>query len=190
MNEDVLDTVRAGLADVRMDTPVEAIVAAGRARRRRRVSAVTAAGVAVATGLALGVPALNHNGTAPPSGGVQLAAFSLVSNPNGTATLTLTKGATLNPATLGSALAGAGVPAIVRVGTFCDSPRKTPGLDQVMSSDKDSDGKVVITFTPSAMPAGAELSIGYKPESSPGTKDRVQFTLVPTAGPLNCTSFR
>jgi hypothetical protein len=189
MNEDVLDTVRAGLADVRMDTPVEAIVAAGRARRRRRVSA-GAAGVAVAAGLALGVPALHHDGTEPPSGGVQLAAFSLVSHPNGTATLTLVKGATLNPTTLSSALAGAGVPAIVRVGTFCDSPRKTPGLDEVMSSAKGADGKVVVTFTPSAMPAGAELSIGYKPDSSPGTKDRVQFTLVPAAGPVNCESFR
>jgi hypothetical protein len=190
MNEDVLDAVRDSLADVRMDTPVEAIVAAGRTRRRRRASAVTAAGVAVVTGLALGVPALRDNGTAPPPGGVQLAAFSLVSNPNGTATLTLVKGATLNPATLGNALAGAGVPAIVRVGTFCDSPRKTPGLDEVMSSERGTDGKVVVTFTPSAMPAGAELSIGYKPESSPGTKDRVRFTLVPSSGPLNCGSFR
>jgi hypothetical protein len=42
---------------------------------------------------------------------------------------------------------------------------------------------------PKAMPQGTELSIGFKPESVPGTKDRIRFTLVPTGAHLSCESF-
>jgi hypothetical protein len=190
MNDDVLGSVKESLAEVRMDMPVETIVAGGRARLRRRRTAALAAGVAVTAGLAAGVPALHAGGSAPPSSGVQLAAFTLVSNPNGTETLTLTKGATLDPDRLRTALAGAGIPAIVRVGSFCESDRDVQGLDQALSAEKRDDGQVVLIFKPSAMPAGTEFSIGYKPESSPGTKDRVRFGLVPTGVQLHCTSFR
>jgi hypothetical protein len=121
---------------------------------------------------------------------MQLAAFTVVSNPNGTATLTLKKGPSLNPDALSQALAGAGIPAIVRVGTFCHSTNQPPGLGQVLSSERRDDGTVVLVFTPSAMPEGAELSIGFKPDSVPGTKDRIRFTLVTVGAELSCSSFR
>ncbi|HEV7962405.1 MAG TPA: hypothetical protein VGP57_07700 [Actinoplanes sp.] len=195
MNDDVLmTTVKDALSGVEMDTPVDKIMAAGRSRRLRRRSVLTAAGVAVA-GLAIGVPAVGNFGatpTPPRSGSspVQLAAFTVVNNPNGTATLTLLKGATLNPDSLSQALAGAGVPAIVRVGSFCDQEPGPDGLDRVLSSERRADGNVVLVFKPSAMPAGTKLSIGFKPESSPGTKDRVRFTLVTANAPLNCSTFK
>jgi hypothetical protein len=195
MNDDVLmTTVKDALSGVEMDTPVDEIMAAGRSRRRRRMSGLAVAGVAVA-GLAIGLPAVGNYGTtaAPPISGsrpVQLAAFTVVSNPNGTATLTLLKGVTLNPDSLSRALAGAGVPAIVRVGSFCDQHPGPDGHGQVMSSERRADGNVVLVFRPSAMPAGTELSIGFKPESSPGTKDRVHFTLVDANAPMNCSPFK
>jgi hypothetical protein len=194
MNDEVMmTTVKDALSGVEMDTPVDEIMAAGRSRRRRRMSGLAVAGIAVA-GLATGVPAIGNHGSAPVSppgrsGTVQLAAFTVVSNPNGTATLTLLKGATLNPDSLSRALAGAGVPALVRVGSFCDQHAGPAGLDQVLSSERRADGNVVLVFKPSAMPAGTKLSIGFKPESSPGTKDRVRFTLVNANAPVNCTAF-
>jgi hypothetical protein len=192
-DNDVLEMVKESMSGVHMQTPVEAIVASGRIRRRRRLSGLAVAGVAVGLGLTLGVPAVSHSGTAPQSTSAnpaQLAAFTLVSNPNGTATLTLTKGQALDPETLRQALEHAGVPALVKVGTFCHSQGQPTGLDRVLSSQRRADGTVVIVITPSAMPKGAELSIGYKPKSVPGTKDRARFTLVTAGAPLTCSSFQ
>jgi hypothetical protein len=194
MNDnDVLESVKGALSGVHMHTPVESIVAGGRSRRRRRVAGRVAVGAALAVGLAVGVPAVGHYGAGSPSAdgnGVRLAAFSVVSNPNGTATVTLAKGPGLDPDALRAALAQADVPAVVRVGEFCHSGSQPPGLDQVLSSQRTADGTVMLIIDPAATPPGAELSIGFKPDSTPGTKDRIRFTLVTAGADLSCDSFR
>jgi hypothetical protein len=194
MTDDILHTVKESMAGVHMRTPVENIVASGRTRRRRRLSALTGAGALAVTGLTAGALAISGSGAAPPTGGagggnVQLAAFSVVSNPNGTATVTLVKGPGINPDSLSRALGGAGVPALIRVGTFCRSDGSSPRLAQVLTSERRSNGTVVLVIDPKAMPPGTQLSIGFKPESVPGTKDRIRFTLVPTAAHLTCSRF-
>jgi len=189
-DDDVLGTLKNSLSGVHSATPVETIVAAGRSRRRHRLAGLAVAGVAVAAAVA--VPALSPSEPAATPGStnpLRLAAFTVVSNPNGTATVTLVKGPSLNADALSHALAQAGVPAVVRVGSFCRSAHQPAGLDQVLGSQRRADGTVVLVIMPSAMPDGAKLSIGFKPKSSPGKKDRVQFTLV-SGGRLSCSSFR
>ncbi|WP_066370509.1 hypothetical protein [Herbidospora mongoliensis] len=166
---DVFDTMRESMEGVHMHTPVERIVAAGRARRRRKVT-VIAVGAAAAGGLSLLVATGGQQVNAPPAGvHVQLAAFSVDSNIDGTVTVKLTKEQTLDPATLQNALAQAGIPADIRINEFCNSPVDIPGFDKVMSDSKEEDGRVVMTIDPTAMPEGTKIIAGirardYKPD--------------------------
>src|SRR5439155_26984135 len=69
---------------------LEAITARGRARRRRRLSAVaglSVAGAAAGTALAIGLTGVL--GPARTPGTIRTGSFTLVSNANGTATLTI-----------------------------------------------------------------------------------------------------
>src|ERR1700692_1903748 len=80
---------------------VEAIMARGRARRKHRLSAV--AGLSVAGAAAGAVLALVLTGVLGPArapGTIRTAAFTLVSNSNGTATLTISPKELLDPAAL------------------------------------------------------------------------------------------
>jgi len=82
----------------------------------------------------------------------------------------------------------AGVPALVRVGTFCHSRTDPPGLNQALTARAEG-GTVVLVITPSAIPSGAQLSFGFKPQSDPGTKERVQVGLIWSSGPQLCETF-
>ncbi|WP_214111165.1 hypothetical protein [Acrocarpospora catenulata] len=120
-DDDVLGTVRDGMAGVRMHTPVQKLVAAGRSRRRRRMGGATA-GAALATGvaltLAINIPQVN----APPTGNqvhVSLAAFSVDTNPDGTVTVKVTKEESLDPELMQRTLAQAGVPAQITINKWC-----------------------------------------------------------------------
>jgi hypothetical protein len=100
------------------------IIRQGDRRRRRSLTrqslgALSVAGAAGA-GLALG---LGLTGTASPHGTATLrtAAFTLVMNANGTATLTFNSDVLFEPSTLQSDLAQDGIPAKVTVGSFCSS---------------------------------------------------------------------
>jgi hypothetical protein len=183
MNDnDVLDQLSESMSGVHMQTPVEEIMARGRARRRHRLSALAAAGVTASVAVGLGLWGVGGSGN--PSGGggsVQLAAFSVTSGPNGSSTLTLRKGAQyrLDPDALRDALAQHGIPAVVTVGEVCDTDPEPTGLDQVISSRRLADGSVFTTFTPSAMPAGSKLSIGYFPTHT-------IFALIEGDAPLVC----
>jgi hypothetical protein len=203
----VLDALRDSLDDVTMHTPVEEIVAAGRARRRRRRLAGVAAGVAAAAGLALGVPTYGHPATAPPAAGsagsvhIHTAAFTVDSQADGTVHATWDKEQYFkDPAGLQAALHKAGFPVLVKVGEFCKGPQDDgkldpsgvgPGVERVMKGEREADGKVTFVFTPSAMPAGTQLFIGYLNSAQlavthgqPGSVER----LVPTGVPLTCTT--
>ena len=171
MNEhdDVMCQVRESFSGLRMDMPVEKVLARSRARRRRRLSGLMAAvaataGAAVAMTLTLGGPAPLRSGNPPPTSpsSVRLAAFSVTSGPGHSTTLILRRGAMLDPNALREDLARHGIPALVTVGTFCRSvPGASVGLNQVVHPLTLSDGSDLIVINGSAMPSGTRLSIGY-----------------------------
>jgi hypothetical protein len=180
-DQDVLQAVSDGLSGLDMDTPAEEIIAGGTARRRRRTATVTVAGLAVAAGIAVGLPALSGSGpagppaAAPPASATlpasaapppNLAAFSVVSNSNGTVTLSLSRTQLADPDEVRDALSKAGVRANVRVGSPCYSVPAPPGIDRVFSGGQDPG--TVLAITPSAIPKGAVVTIGYRDPSSDG----------------------
>ncbi|MFG2055251.1 hypothetical protein ACGFI9_14590 [Micromonospora sp. NPDC048930] len=177
-DQEVLRAVSDGLSGLDLDTPAEEIIAAGNARRRRRLAAGTVAGMALAAGLAVAVPFAGSGPAAPPTAQrpaslapVDLAAFSVVSNPNGTVTLTLSLKQLAEPDEVREALSAAGVPAVVRVGSVCYSVPAPGHLERVFS-DRMEGGKLLLVITPSGIPKGAVVNIGYKNSDGP-----VQFGL-------------
>jgi hypothetical protein len=171
-DNEVLRAASGSLSGIAVAAPpdVEAIMARGRARRTRRLAAVAGlsmAGAAAVTALALGLT--GALGLARTPGTIRTAAFTLVSNANGTATLTINPKELLDPAALQSDLAQYGIPAKVTSGSFCSSDPPPAGFSQVVSMQPAGKGTATpqsgvqptITFDPSAMPAGAELSFGY-----------------------------
>jgi hypothetical protein len=171
------------------------------------LAAGTAAAAAVAG--ALGVQAFTHSAAAPAStvsgaksGSVHIrtAAFTVDSYSDGTIHVTWNKNQYQDSAGLQQALHAAGFPVLIREGVFCMGPHDNgyldpsgvgPGVGQVMQGEQEADGSVVFVFTPSAMPHGDELFIGYLSPSQlavthgrPGSVER----LVPTNAPLTCTT--
>jgi hypothetical protein len=138
-------------------------------RRRRRslihqsLGALSAAGV-VGAGVALGVGLTA--GSAPAratrgAGTIQTAAFTLVSNANGTATLTINNHVLFEPATLQSDLAQDGIQAKVTSGSFCSTHPIPAAISNVITFPTSRPGTgPVVTINPGAMPAGTELSFG------------------------------
>jgi hypothetical protein len=205
----VLNALRDSLDDVSMHTPVEKIVAAGRARRRRRHFTVAATGVAAVTGLAAGVPALSHPSTAPPEAGlrtgagsvhIRTAAFTVDSHTDGTVHVTWDKKRYFQDHDgLQRALRAAGFPVLIKEGVFCKAPQDDGyldpsgvgrGVERVMKGGRSGGDTVVFVFRPSAMPAGKQLFIGYLSPAQlavthglPGSVER----LVSTGVPLTCT---
>jgi hypothetical protein len=177
-----------------------------RSRARQALGGVSAAGV-VGAGVALGVGAAG-SASAPGLGIITTAAFTLVSNANGTATLSINSNVLLEPGTLQQDLAQAGIPAIVTVGSFCSSSPVPAGLSQVVSVQKVQPGDLrapalgsktrqaaatlgskpsyptrTMTIDPAAMPAGTELSFGNFQLANGAQTD---FTLIDT-GSYTCT---
>ena len=173
---------------------------------RTSVLAVGAAG-AVAVGFAVGGPSvggpsLGHGQAAPVH--IRTAAFSVDTYADGTVHLTWDKRQYIqfsrNIAGLQQALRQAGLPVLVKEGVFCKGPHDSgyldpsgvgPGVGQVMKGVDGPGGAVDFVFTPTAMPAGHELFIGYLSPSQlaithgrPGSVER----LVPTGVPLTCTT--
>ena len=183
MNDDVLTRIADQFSDVEMKVPVEQIYARARNRRtRRRLATVVATGVAVLVAGLTAVAVTGTGATRPPPVTTQLAAFSVSPGPHGTSALTLRKGQQyrLDPAALHQALADHHIAALVTVGQSCDTAPEPDGLDQVVVSQRRSDGTVTLTINPTAMPAGSELSIGYYPA-------RTTFNLIEQGAPLHCT---
>ncbi|OHV55380.1 hypothetical protein [Pseudofrankia sp. BMG5.36] len=207
---DVLDVLKDSLDDITMDTPVEQIEAAGRVRRRRRRIVGMTAGVAAAAGLALGVPMYGSPSTAPPTAGdstgagavhIRTVAYTVDTVSDGTVHVTWDKEMYIKDhAGLEAALRQAGFPVLIKEGEFCKGPQDDgtldpsgsgPGVRDVMKGERGDDGRVTFVFTPSAMPAGTQLFIGYLNEAqlaatngNPGSVER----LVPTGVPLTCTT--
>ena len=182
------------------------IIRQGERRRRRSLTrqslgGLSAAGV-VGAGVALG---LGLTGSAPGHGPgtIRTAAFTLVSNADGTATLTINPNVLLEPATLERDLAHDGIPAMVTVGSFCSSDPPPAGFLDVVSLQKvprdelptPSQGTSpgtkpkhlpdrTMTINPAAMPAGTELSFG---NFQLANGEQTSFALIDTAS-YTCTS--
>jgi hypothetical protein len=171
-DNEVLRAASGSLSAIAVADPpdVQAIMARGRARRTRRLAGVAGlsmAGAAAVTAVALGLTGALGPARAP--GTIRTAAFTLASNANGTATLTINPKELLDPAALQSDLAQYSIPATVTSGSFCSSDPPPAGFSQVVSTQPagpftttpQSGEQLTITIDPSAMPAGAELSFGY-----------------------------
>jgi hypothetical protein len=185
-DDDVLRQVRDSLSDVCMHTPVAAVLAAGHSRKHRRwMTGLATTGGAVALALALALTSITSSGHTPTTANTaRLAAFTVTSAPGGESVLTLRKGGQyrLDPTALRQALASHGIPAVVNVGTMCDTGAEpSSGLDQVISTTRQADGSVVTTFDPSALPAGSEISIGY-------FTNHTAFALIETGDSLHCSA--
>jgi hypothetical protein len=171
-------------------------------RSRTRYAAASVAAAAVVAGAVVGIVhatgSSSHTPTANPSnnptigqnGGVHihLAAFSVDTNPGGTVTLTLTGGQLFNPDSLRQALAKAGVPAVVTVGSVCTLPgHPSNALPQIITRSPASNGRSSTTITPSAIPAGEKLSFGFfvAPVNGAGG---LFISLVPDNAALTCTT--
>jgi hypothetical protein len=127
-----VSAARAALAGMRMEHPVQGILAAGRARRVRhlRQGLGGTAAAAVVAALALVLP-LGAPGAAARTVHVNLAAWSVNTSPDGTVTFSMRN--ISDPARLQRVLAEAGLPAMVRYGEICwpdHAPLPTPGIVQ------------------------------------------------------------
>jgi hypothetical protein len=161
--DDVLVQVRDSLSGAQMDMPVTAILARSRSRQRRRLARLSTAGVVAAGVLALGLTSVFSSGSHAPSraaGTIRTAAFTLVSNADGTDTLTVTQGQLFNPRALQQALAKAGIPAVVQTGSLCSSSPAPPN-NGVIAAQKPDQPNTQWVINPAVMPAGTELSFSY-----------------------------
>jgi len=126
----------------------------------RLAASITAAAAAAAVVLGLGLSGAIGSAPAHRTGTIQTAAFTLVSNANGTATLTLKPGELFDPGTLQSALEKEGIPARVTVGSFCSSDPTPAGFSQAVSIPIEPGQGTSVTINPAAIPEGTELSFG------------------------------
>jgi hypothetical protein len=201
----VLDTLKDSLNHIGMHASAEQIMAAGRARRRRRLAGTAAgvvAGAAVVTGVTLGLIPPTGPATTNAAGGVHIrtVAYTVDSQNDGTVRVTWDKRRYFEDHQgLQGALRAAGFPVLIKVGEFCRGPRDAgtlspsgvgPGVEKVMKGQRGSDANVTFVFSPAAMPDGKQLFIGYLSPAqlaavggNPGSVERV----VPRGVPLTCT---
>jgi len=166
------------------------LVAAGEARNVRqpgRVRGYVAAIAATAAVIIAVVVGLAHRqglepNPKPSPGPARLASFEVSTAPGGLVKLTLS-----DPSALRQALAKVGVPALVTAGKVCYVPGPNAILPQVLPSPPQHlpDGRIVWTITPSAIPQGIELSIGYYHVAG---GFGIHVTLVPDHAVLTCTA--
>src|SRR6516164_3703631 len=172
-------------------------VARGEPRRsrptRRALIAVAAGAAAVAVAIGAVVAS---NGTSGTPGRVEagpvhvhLADFSVDTNPGGTVTVTLSDAQILDPNALRQALAQAGVPAMVTPGSFCYNPvSDRTALLQAITFNQPGPGEASdVVITPSNLPAGSTLAIGYfQPfADEPG---KPYFDLLIAGEPVTCST--
>jgi hypothetical protein len=182
-DDEVLRAAAGTLSALPVPEPPDtrAIMARGRTRRRRRLAGIGLAAAAAAA--ALGLASVLVRGPAPAfaSGTIRTAAFTLVRNTNGTVALTLSQAQVFSPSALQQALARDGIPALVKVGTYCSShpqpsltgaislrlPDGTPMVGTPVAGSTPGHphhqipADAVVVINPAVIPAGTELSFGY-----------------------------
>jgi hypothetical protein len=157
-------------------------------RFRGYVAAIVAAGaviIAVVVGLARSQgPGPNPN---PSPGPIRFASFEVSTAPGGLVKLILSPGQLRDPGALRQALAKVGVPALVTAGQVCYVPGPSSNLTVVLPSPPQHlpGDRAVWIISPSAIPKGMELSIGYYHVAG---GFGIHVTLVPDHGVLTCTA--
>jgi hypothetical protein len=169
---DSLITAKGSLAGVHMNTPADAIMREGRARRRRHtLTGLTGATAAVA-GTALAITALaapGHPASQPGSparhpDSARLAAWTVAKQANGDITVTVRQ--LSDPSGLQSTLRADGVPASVTSFASADPscrpyPMTQALFTRVYPAQKATEaGTTVLTINPSALPSGAGVRLG------------------------------
>jgi hypothetical protein len=193
---EVLRAASKSLSALPMASPpdVQAIMARGRARRRRLSAAVGLSAAAGGTALVLGLTGVLGASSAGSAGTIRTTSFTLVSNANGTATLTINPKVLVDTAALQKDLQQYGIPAKVTSGSFCYSVPASASFSQVVSFYPRPTGSrtfippgthPTVTFNPSAMPSGLELSFGVFQLSA--REQQTDFALI-NASSYTCTS--
>jgi hypothetical protein len=167
---------------------VEAIMASGRAHRMRRRSGVAGLSVAAAgTALALGLTGVFGSAPARAPGSIRTVSFTIASNSNGTATLTINPKVLVDAAALQHDLRQYGIPAMVTSGSFCSADATPAGFSQVVHAYPFlGPGRHILprgvhptlSINPAAIPAGTELSFGIFQHSA--GRLQADFMLVST----------
>lgn len=171
MNSDMEELAREGMrqATATLHAPPDLAARTYEQHKRRRRAGFTGLGVAgAAAGTALALGLTSVLGPARPPGTIKTASFTLVSNANGTATLTINPKELLDPAALQNDFQQYGIPAVVTTGSLCTSDSAPAGFSQAVTSPGPGTGEgtpqsgeqPTITIDPSAIPAGTELSVG------------------------------
>jgi hypothetical protein len=197
-DSEVLRAASEFLAAMPMAGPpdVGAILARGRAHRRRRLSAAAGLPAAAAAGTALALGLTGVLGPAPARGTstIRTVSFTLVSNPNGTASLTINLNELVDAAALQNDLHQYGIPAVVNSGSFCSSEPAPTGFSRVVSvypylgpgnHTLPRGVRPTFSFNPAALPADTELSFGIFQLSS--DQQQADFALINTNS-YTCTS--
>ena len=168
---DSLTTAKDSLVGVHVNTPLDAIVRNGRARRRRhRLTGLTGA-MAVTAGMALAVTALASSGHPASQSGhpashpliARLAAWTVAKQANGDIKITIRE--LSDPSGLQSKLRADGVPANVSSSTQFDPscqpyPMTQALLTSIYQLEGVGSGNTVLVIHPSALPSGAGVQIG------------------------------
>jgi hypothetical protein len=191
------ETIRQGARD-RLAAAMSAPPRPARHRRRplALAGAAAAAGALAASGILL-----STGGQAPRGVHVNLAAWSVNTNPNGTVTVKMKN--ISDPSRLEHVLAEAGIPALVRWGEVCWAPpaQYLPTAGIVNGPDYVGGTappvlirglpypNVVWTFTPSSMPAGARYMITAVPVNRvPPNRGGMMWGLIRDGAHLTCGS--
>jgi hypothetical protein len=175
---DSLTTAKDSLVGVHVNTPLDAIVRNGRARRRRhRLTGLTGA-MAVTAGMALAVTALASSGQSghPASHPLpaRLAAWTVAKQANGDIKITIRE--LSDPSGLQSTLRADGVPANVSSSTQPDPscqpyPQAQALFTSIYHAQKGVDsGNTVLVIHPSALPSGAGVQLGASVDGRTGDR--------------------
>lgn len=179
---DSLTTAKDSLVGVHVNTPLDAIVRNGRARRRRHMLTGLAGAVAVTAGMALAVSTLASSGHVASQSGhpasrpvtAQLAAWTVAKQANGDIKITIRE--LSDPSGLQSTLRADGVPANVSSSTQFDPscqpyPMTQALFTSIYHDQKDAgSGNTVLVIHPSALPSGAGVEIGASVDGSAGDR--------------------
>lgn len=183
---DSLTMAKDSLDGIHVNTPLDAIVRNGRARRRRHMLTGLTGAVAVMAGMALAVSTLAPSGhpasqSAHPASHpvtAQLAAWTVAKQTNGDIKITIRE--LSDPSGLQSTLRADGIPANVSSSTQFDPscqpyPMTQALFTSIYQDQKDAgSGNTVLVVHPSALPSGAGVEIGASVDGSPGDRSLPQ----------------
>jgi hypothetical protein len=177
-----LTTAKDSLVGVHVNTPLDAIVRNGRARRRRhRLTGLTGT-MAVTAGMALAVTPLASSGHAASQSGhpashpliARLAAWTVAKQANGDIKITIRE--LSDPSGLQSTLRADGVPANVSSSTQPDPSCQPYPMTQALftsiynAQEGGGSGDTVLVIHPSALPSGAGFEVGANADGRAGDR--------------------